>query len=206
MPGKTKDPRSVASPHPVNAWTRTAGFTLIELMVVVIIIGILLGIIGAGYGEFRDKMALRGFAASVITKAREAKNTANALNKNTVLHFDITNGTVWYSVEGIQQGAAIQAPTNVSIKGVHQPTAGSTVTSGTYLDTFFAYGRNRSQDGGDLIVHMALTSEAYAANEPDNGYYTLFIIKRSGPKLYSQGCVSTGPWATNWGWQKCESL
>ncbi|MDQ6964210.1 MAG: GspH/FimT family pseudopilin [Mariprofundales bacterium] len=59
-----------------KVWQVPAGFTLIEVMVVVAIIGVLVGVAVPGYQSMRDKMNLSGATSTLIGHLKQARHLA----------------------------------------------------------------------------------------------------------------------------------
>ncbi|MEK8023454.1 MAG: prepilin-type N-terminal cleavage/methylation domain-containing protein [Candidatus Hydrogenedentota bacterium] len=190
------------------------GFTLVELMAVVIIIIILLALslMVPQYSDFRDRITIKGFSTSILTKLREAKNLSKALGKNVNVVVDLDNEKVWISVDKVQYGSALSAPSSkCDIKGFQEwNDAGVTKTTGSCTITYYNRGTSitENMDGPDGIFHIGSTSDVYASGGNNAlNMKTIAVLNAPGrAEWFNSGCVGTANWATSWGWPKCKEL
>lgn len=90
------------------------GFTLIEAMVVIAIIGITAAIIVPSIISYRQKASLRATAAGMLGIVRNAQVEAVKRNFNTVIRFDAANRTVSMFVD---DGSGGGTPNNGTMDG-----------------------------------------------------------------------------------------
>lgn len=185
------------------------GFSLLELLVVVMMIGILAAVSVGAWGNFMDSVAMNGFTSAILTKAREAKNLSVSQAKDISLMFDLDNEKVWIEMDGEQWGASI-APASE-----HIGLAGTMSTSGTTLKTtgieeviFRLRGTSISNTsaGNDAIYHIARKSETYADGSSPSEFKTILVLNLTGrPELYGTGCLPTSNWTWT-DWSQCMEI
>lgn len=192
------------------------GFSLLELLVVVIIIGIMMGMGWANYRDFRANVAARGFATSILAKMREAKNMAQSLTKNVTLKLDMDNETAWLEVDGVQMGATLAAPenTNVALLGLEDQTGNSVFTTGTFSIVFTP--RNTADGKSPLtgfatVLHVGVKDgagdDSYSSGKSNLGFKTILVTQTGGrAELFGEGCFYEDAIGTAWGWPDCSSL
>jgi prepilin-type N-terminal cleavage/methylation domain-containing protein len=76
----------------------TSGFTLIELMVVVLIIGVMVGLSATRMDFVAPKYRLRGAARDVAAIMRQGKSRAAAQGKDVYFEGDLSQGRYWLLV------------------------------------------------------------------------------------------------------------
>jgi prepilin-type N-terminal cleavage/methylation domain-containing protein len=76
----------------------TSGFTLIELMVVVLIIGVMVGLSATRMDFVAPKYRLRGAARDVAAIMRQGKSRAAAQGKDVYFEADLSQGRYWLLV------------------------------------------------------------------------------------------------------------
>ncbi len=190
------------------------GFSLIEMLVVVAIIGILLGMVSATYREFHAGLAMKGFAQSILAKANEARALAKSLTKDVTMMVDLDNERVWLEIDGVQQGSSVGSPlSGVEIKGFHDFTpAGNFITSGVQSVIFTARGTAVPQGalaGFSAVMHVGKKTSTYAAVTANPADFRSIIILTisAKPEWSEKGCVhDNAAWVTyftSYTWEKC---
>ena len=84
----------VRGPGPVP----TAGFTLVELMVVVLIVGLMVGISATKLDFLVPKYRLRGAAREVAGLLKQARSRAAGSGKDVYVELDLPRGQYWVLV------------------------------------------------------------------------------------------------------------
>jgi prepilin-type N-terminal cleavage/methylation domain-containing protein len=77
---------------------RDAGFTLIEMIAVIAIIGIMVGVAAGRLDYLVPKYRLRGAAREVGSALKQAKGRAAAVGKDVYLEVDLSAGDYWILV------------------------------------------------------------------------------------------------------------
>ncbi len=89
---------------------RERGFTLVELMVVVVIVGLMVGVAATKLDFMVPKYKLRGAAREVAGLLKQARSRAAGSGKDVYVEFDLPRGQYWVlvafpkPVEGGQEG------------------------------------------------------------------------------------------------------
>lgn len=105
---------------------RRAGFTLIELVLVVIIVG-LMALLAATRMEFLvPKYRLRGAAREVASTFKQARGKAVGSGKDVYVEFDLSQSRYWLLVAFPRERQAEDAP----VVYEYQPTFGRTLPDG----------------------------------------------------------------------------
>ena len=86
------DPRRTVTARP----TRRDGFSLLELLVVLVVGGVVLAIVGARFSEWRDKSAAQQAAQVFARDLSMARSTSARGREAVVVRFYETSG--WYTV------------------------------------------------------------------------------------------------------------
>jgi len=68
-----------------------SGFTLIEMMIVIVVMGILLGIAIPAFSNWREREALRTACDTLMAHIKQARHLAHAMNRDVV--FTINNAS-----------------------------------------------------------------------------------------------------------------
>jgi prepilin-type N-terminal cleavage/methylation domain-containing protein len=140
------------------ARSRCGGFTLIELAVVLILIGIVLSIVIPRYGGFLTRGTLRSELRRLAAVVRYLSDEASRSGRTYYLNFDIRKGTYWVTVDaGTSRAAEVdshltrirQLPENVRFKDVMVYGTGKKST-GRQRIAFFPGGENE-----EAIVHSS---------------------------------------------------
>lgn len=196
---------------------RSQGFTLLELLVVVVIIGILLTAMSASFKKYKDSLELRGFSSAILAKCREAKIVGTAQNAKTKLYFDFASSSVVTLVadtNGIYRrfGATLspQNPSVVTVRSVSGIT--SIGNSVDFLVTGLATDSSTASGAGsaDIFVHVGAPTATYATGEENaKQFKTIVIFRRTGnAMLFNKGCFPSyiGSPYSGWGWPECPAL
>lgn len=90
---RTKLLKHFASKHQ-DRETKSSGFTMLEILVVVIIIGVLSAIIGPNWIAFNNRQKLNSATNTVFTALRTAQSQAKKENKPKTVTINVTDGTI----------------------------------------------------------------------------------------------------------------
>jgi prepilin-type N-terminal cleavage/methylation domain-containing protein len=196
-----------------------SGVSLVELMTVLVIIAILsLAALyaNAGYEGFRDRVAVKGFQAAVLSKMREAKNVAKATNENVTMKFDLDNEKVWIEVDGQVYGSVVApASPRAELKGFElqgsPPPNPSVVYTGIQSMTFYSRGSSAGSgslsSNSDDALHFGYKDSLYAVGQPSGNYRTIVVLGTSSrAEAFDQGCMVDNDNVSNWSWPDCATL
>jgi prepilin-type N-terminal cleavage/methylation domain-containing protein len=148
---------------------RTRGFTLIETMIVLVVIGIILGYGFPKIRSFLIKNDLRGARSALVTAVQQAKTWAVNDGRATTARVDPTTGALWLTA----------TPRRVATPGSSVDTVGpirnlTTVYGATVTatqDTFAFDQRGLLTPVGSSVPQKILvTSSGYRDSVMINGY------------------------------------
>lgn len=83
---------------------RNRGFTLAELMIVILIIGLITALALPGYSHFLQSWKLSGEAEQFASTLRTARSVAVMKNLNAVFTFNVNNRTFFYFEDADRDG------------------------------------------------------------------------------------------------------
>jgi type IV fimbrial biogenesis protein FimT len=135
----------------------TAGFTLIELMIVVAIVAIIMGVAVPAISQYRDHHQFSGAVIEVLSSLRRARMTAVELNRNVVFEVDVANGSYRAFVDdgaGIPENAGNASwDTGEQVIGATVLPRGVEFTSATFGgESFFTFsGRGFPMNGNAAV-------------------------------------------------------
>ncbi len=115
----------VPHPWPARTCVRDPGFSLIELLLVLLVVGLLLGLTVPGYISYRRSQQLRGSTQSLASLTRLSQQRAMATGVDQNLHFlENTYGADFY----VQVGATVSYRWSFPL-GVHYAPGSITGTT-----------------------------------------------------------------------------
>jgi type IV fimbrial biogenesis protein FimT len=117
-------------------WSRAAGFTVIELMIAVLVLGVLLAMAAPNFNDATLSARLNGFAGSLVGSAQVARSEAIKRNSNITLCAS-ANGSTCAASGGWEQGWIVMSGATVLQAQEALPTEFNvTQTGGTAPLTF----------------------------------------------------------------------
>jgi len=111
----------------LNISNRAQGFTLVELLIVVAVLGILIAIAALSLRDWRPSLDAKQTATGLVNMLREARSNAVATNYQYKVDFDVPNGQ-YRMQRGAQAYNSTTWPTTVS--GYTALSSGVTIASG----------------------------------------------------------------------------
>lgn len=191
----------VASIVDMNLRIRQTGFTMIELLIVVIIVGILVGLAMPKYREFYQSQSLVSIHNAALTKFREAPILARTLRKNVYVKIDLDNEKIWLEVpEGNQYGTKVPAdPGQADIKGIDDATTPMTTGIASYEFRYWGTVVEQNAATTTYTMHFGLKSDPYSSAAATTAtaikYRTITLMQETGRAYgYMVGCGNLGSW------------
>ena len=123
-----------------HAGKRHQGFTLVELMVVVVIIGILTTIAAPSFNELIDRQRVRNAATDLYVSLTRARSEALRLNQNVTLSPSSGNWSLGWRIADPVTGAILEsheAPRNLTVTGPASVTYKSSGRTTSTADSLF---------------------------------------------------------------------
>ncbi|MEM9623267.1 MAG: prepilin-type N-terminal cleavage/methylation domain-containing protein, partial [Pseudomonadota bacterium] len=77
-----------ASTSPIKVLRRSAGFTLIEILIVVVLVGIILGVVVSSFTGVDQEQVLRGYAERLSLRIELARDKALQANREWGMYID----------------------------------------------------------------------------------------------------------------------
>jgi prepilin-type N-terminal cleavage/methylation domain-containing protein len=143
---------------------RVAGFTMVESLVVLTVLGILFAIALPAFHHYDEGLALRRSAESVLEGLRVARQTAAAEHNNVIVTFDAQGGTMQIHDDDNNDGI-IDAGEQVRTVALQRGTAFSTlsIAPGDSL-VFTLLGVLQDRNGGGFLVIQNYSGDADTLN------------------------------------------
>lgn len=128
----------VVSPH--SRWSRS-GFSLIELLIVITMIGVLVGVSYPRVARTIDREAVRGARREVVTQVARARTIASQRGCRSTVHFDAATDRVWVTACPISgTGAAVTVGTVSQLSGRYRVDFAASAASLDFLPTGLGIG------------------------------------------------------------------
>jgi prepilin-type N-terminal cleavage/methylation domain-containing protein len=133
---------------------KSKGFTLVELMFVIMVFGLVMAASIPGFGRFLQTWKLHGEVDRMATALRTARSAAVMRNINAVFQFDIDRGTYFYFEDddgdgtrgsGEYRSATFTLPPGIVFES--QTLGGTTITFGP---------RGNTMQSGAIILENGL--------------------------------------------------
>ena len=129
------------------------GFTLVELMIVVAIMGLMLAVSIPAFGKFLQSWRLQGDASEIASSLRHARSLAVSKNINVIFIFDQSSGE-YYKLQDKNGSGTADAGEIESVARDLSP--GVTIDNYTMGQQWITFGpKGNTPNGGDLILRNA---------------------------------------------------
>lgn len=130
--------------------TGTRGFSLVELMIVILVMGLLTAIAAPAMGRFLQSWRLNGEAQQLATSLRLARAAAVTKNTNAVFVFDASAGEYFYIEDDDGDGAASGGEYQSEVR---EFSAGISVDSYSMGQQWITFGpKGNTIDGGAIVL------------------------------------------------------
>ncbi len=94
-----------------------AGFTLLELILVILIAGISVSIVVVSIGKVHEKMVFRDISKKVFITLKHAREVAIMERTPVIFKIDEKNNSFWMEKDGAVFGKSYNMPDHISISG-----------------------------------------------------------------------------------------
>lgn len=126
------------------------GFSLTELMIVVLVMGILLAVSAPAMGRFLQSWRLNGEANELATFIRLARTAAVTKNTNVVFVFDVNNGQYYYIEDDDNSGGHSAGEYQ---SATHELSHGIDIDNYTMAQQWITFGpKGNTIDGGAITL------------------------------------------------------
>lgn len=182
-----------------------SGFTLLEMLTVVIMISIVLAVGFPSYVEFYRSSSLVAIQTAVASKLREAPVLARALRKPVRAVVDLDNEQVWLEVDGAQFGSKVPSdPGRAEIEAIADATAPMTTGLAKFRFDYWGTVTEENASVNSYTIHFGNQGGSYTSADPDYNFRTITMVTATARvENYPVGCFGTNPWGT---WQKCSDV
>ena len=92
---------------------KTAGFTLVELLIVIVIVSIMAAVVGSSIGSGNQSTVLKGAAREIASALRFARGHAMTHRKESTFHFDLEQNS--YRVTGKKKNYKLSKDIEVTL-------------------------------------------------------------------------------------------
>ena len=133
----------------VKTMHRDSGFTMVELLIVIAILGVLLAIAVPNYMDYLPKHRASGATRQLFTEMQSSKMKAISENNDYVITFDTSNNSYSIYDDGDNNFATMGAETGELIKTVNISDAFSGIS--------FGYVSGNDPDGSGISSSVTFT-------------------------------------------------
>jgi len=129
---------------------RSHGFTLVELMFVVLVFGLTMALSLPGFGKFLATWKLHGEVDQMASTMRAARSAAIMKNIDAVFQFDVNRGIYFYFEDEDGDGTR---DANEYRSAIHNLPPGITFDSHTFGSTTITFGpRGNTTQSGSIMM------------------------------------------------------
>ena len=133
---------------------RNKGFTLLELVIVIAIVGIMAGVMTPSFLEWRDRSKVQGDATELRAAFESAKLRAIKHNTNVVVMFPDTTSYLVF-IDTNENGARDADEDQIASRTL---AAGVTITDNTFVGNDMAFNPRGMADGPNSTGTITMTS------------------------------------------------
>ncbi|UCF05581.1 MAG: GspH/FimT family pseudopilin [bacterium] len=129
---------------------RNTGFTLVELMIVIAIIGLIAVVSIPGYTRFRQSWKLNGETQQFASALRTARGTAVMKNIDVVFTFDIDHDTYSYFEDTNRNGSL---DNNEYMSSTYELSPGIEIAAHTFSSAILTFGsKGNTRQSGSITI------------------------------------------------------
>lgn len=129
------------------------GFTLVELMVVICVIGLLAVVSLPAYPRFMQNWKLNGDTQEFVCTLRTARSSAVMKNIDVVFTFDMNTDTYWYFEDEDRNGLRDKSEFR---SATYELSPGIEIAAHTLTATTFTFGsKGNTRESGTITIQNA---------------------------------------------------
>ena len=135
---------------------KSGGFTLTELMIAILILGLIAVLSLPGYGRFMQNWKLNGEAEQFASALRTARASAVMKNMDVVFSFDEDNGTYFYFEDANGDGGY---DNNEYMSATYELYTGIVITAHTLSTTTLTFGgKGNTRESGMITFRNSVNT------------------------------------------------